>query len=262
MSSTLNMSCQLKWLTILIFLASPFFYSSTYAETVLSRSVYKGSISGWKVEMVRTLKQTTEDRYELRSEAKNLFASIREVSEFEIRDDQLRPLTYSYERKVFGRSATEKIAFDWPANAAHYTRSDRSQNNTSHEITPGMLDPALYQLAMQADLAQGSDTFSYTFVKRKRIETYKFTEKPGEKLKIGKQNYDSEVVSREDEDKAKSTKIWVIPAINYQVGQIQHTDDGDTYQIRLAEYRGDTAQLNRLYARIAKAQPNNNGDAR
>lgn len=258
MSSTLNMSYRLRWLNIFVLLACPFFYSSTYAETVLSRSVYKGSISGWKVEMVRTLKQTSEDHYELRSEAKNLFASIREVSEFEIGDNQLRPLSYSYERKVFGRSTTEKIAFDWSEGVAHYTRSDRSQNNTSHEIQPGILDPALYQLAMQADLAQGRDAFSYSFIKRKRIETYIFTKQPGDKLKIGKQTYDSEVVSRKDRDKDKSTTIWVIPAINYQVGQIEHTDDGDTYQIRLAEYEGDSAQLNRLYARIAQSLPDNN----
>lgn len=255
MSSTLNMLYRLRWLNIFFLLACSFFYSSAHAETQLSRSVYKGSISGWKVEMVRTLKQTTDDRYELRSEAKNLFASIREVSEFEIKDNQLRPLSYLYERKVFGRDATEKIVFDWPAGVAHYTRSDRSQNNTTHEIQAGILDPALYQLAMQADLSQGNDDFSYSFIKRKRIETYAFTKQPGDKLKIGKKTYDSEVVSRKDQDKNKSTTIWVIPTINYQVGQIQHTDDGDTYQIRLSGYEGDTAQLNQLYSRIAQSEP-------
>lgn len=249
------MSSTMKWLNIFVLLTCPFFYSSAHAETLLSQSVYKGSISGWKVEMVRTLKQVAADRYELRSEAKNLFASIREISEFEIKDEQLRPLSYIYERKVFGRSAKEEIAFDWSAGAAHYTRSDRSQNNTSHQIEPGILDPALYQLAMQADLAQGRDAFSYDFVKRKRIETYEFSKQPGEKLKIGKQTYDADVVSREDRDKDKATKIWVIPSLDHQVGQIQHTDDGDTYQIRLAEYRGDSAQLKQLYARLAKLTP-------
>jgi hypothetical protein len=250
------MTSTLKWLNIFVLLACPFFYSATHAESVLSQSVYKGSISGWKVEMVRTLKQTSDNRYELRSEAKNLFASIREVSEFEIKDEQIRPLFYLYERKVFGRNAKEEIAFDWPEGVAHYSRSDRPQNNTSHNIEPGILDPALYQLAMQAELAQGLDTFSYTFVKRKRIETYAFTTQPSDKLKIGKQTYDAEVVSREDRDKDKSTKIWVIPDLDHQVGQILHTDDGDTYQIRLAEYRGDSAQLKQLYARLAKLTPN------
>lgn len=249
------MTSTLKWLNLFVLLACPFFYSPAHAETTLSRSVYKGSISGWKVEMVRTLKELSGDRYELKSEAKNLFASIREVSEFAIKDEQLRPLTYIYERKVFGRDTTEKIVFDWSEGVAHYTRSDRSRNNTSHKIEPGILDPALYQLAMQADLAQGADEFSYKFIKRKRIESYEFAIQPGDKLQIGKQSYDTEVVSRQDKDKDKSTRIWVIPALDYQVGQIQHTDDGDTYQIRLAEYQGDSAQLKQLYARLAKLTP-------
>lgn len=247
------MSSRLKWLNIAALLACSFLFSAAIsAETVLSRSVYKGSISGWKVEMVRTLKQTSADHYELRSEAKNLFASIREVSEFKIKDEHISPLAYTYERKIFGRSTTEAIAFDWSTNTAHYSRSDRPQNNTSHKVEPGILDPALYQLAMQAELAQGLDDLSYSFVKRKRIDTYEFTKRPNDKLTIGKQTFDAEVVSRKDEAKDKATKIWVIPSLDYQVGQIQHTDDGDTYQIRLAEYQGDSAKLKQLYGRLAK----------
>lgn len=246
------MSPTLKWLNIFTLLVAPLLSGLATAETTLSRSVYKGSISGWKVEMVRTLKQTSDSHYELRSEAKNLFASIREVSEFELKDEKLRPLAYIYERKIFGRSTTEKITFDWPENSAHYTRSDRSRNNTTHDIKPGMLDPALYQLAMQADLAQGGEAFSYEFVKRKRIDTYEFIKQADDTLEIGKQSYATTVVAREDRDKDKATKIWVIPALDYQVGQIQHTDDGDTYQIRLAEYEGDSAKLKQLYQRIAK----------
>lgn len=248
------MSSRVKWLKILALFICPilFFGAAAHAETVLSRSVYKGSISGWKVEMERTLKHTSDDRYELRSEAKNLFASIREVSEFEVKGDQIRPLSYLYERKIFGRTTTEAISFDWPNSTAHYTRSDRPQNNTSHQIEPGILDPALYQVAMQADLTNGVEELSYRFVKRKRIDTYTFLKQSDDELKIGKQAFAAEVVSRKDNDKDKATTIWVIPSLHYQVGQIQHTDDGDTYQIRLAEYRGDTAKLQQLYQQLRR----------
>src|SRR5690606_4227172 len=109
--------------------------------------------------------------------------------------------------------------------------------------------------AMQAELAQGVDTLSYRFIKRKRVETYEFAKQPGDNLKIGNQSFETDVVFRQDQDKDKSTKIWVIPTLDYQVGQIQHTDDGDTYQIRLADYQGDSAKLQQLYTRIAKLTP-------
>ena len=102
-----------KWLNVLALLAiSSLIIPVASADTTLSRSVYKGSISGWKVEMVRTLEQTSKDHFVLKSEAENLFASIRETSEFEIHDKQLKPLMYVYERRVFGRSTVEKIQFD------------------------------------------------------------------------------------------------------------------------------------------------------
>lgn len=224
----------------------------TYNEQ-LARSVYKGTISGFKIEMVRTLTQIDEHRYVLKSEAKNLFASIKEVSEFQIKDNSLYPSQYTYERRLFGRSTTEKISFDWTAMSAFYTRSDRPQNDTTHAIKAGFLDPALYQLALQADLATQETDLVYEFVKRKRLEHYNFKALANESFSVQKHNYDSLVVLRENDEKDKITRLWVIPDLDYQVGQIRHTDDGDTYEIRLAEYQGNSAKLKQLYQIISRA---------
>lgn len=252
------MSSSSKWLNRFVLLFAYFviqsFCSSALAETTLARGVYKGNISGWKADMVRTLKQTSTDRYQLSSEAKNLFASVREFSEFEFKDEQIRPLSYVYERRLFGRNTVEKISFDWDAGTAHYSRSDRPQNDTNHKLESGLLDPALYQLVMQADLAQNRERQSYKFIKRKRIETYTFATLPEETLEIGKKSFQAKLVERKDEKDGRATRIWVLPEVSYQIGQIRHTDDGDTYEIRLAGYEGDAKGLQELYFRISKAR--------
>jgi hypothetical protein len=231
-------------------LLSSCFWALSVAQAnpeTLSRSVYKGSFSGWKVEMVRTLTHTGNDQYVLRSEAKNLFASVVETSEFSLQRPQLIPTSYVYTRSVFGRQANEKIQFDWQANTAFYSRSDRPQNNMQHTLVTGLLDPALYQIALQADLANGKENLQYTFIKRKRQETYEFQLLPNEQFSLQKKNYDALVLLRKDTDNNKTTRIWVLPELDYQVAKIHHTDDGDTYEITLAAYQGDSVRLKQFY---------------
>jgi hypothetical protein len=219
---------------------------------LLSRSVYKGTISGWKVEMVRTLTHTDKGHYQLRSEAKNMFATVVENSDFTVKNQRLLPLDYIYDRRVFSRQATEKIRFDWNSRNAFYTRSDRTQNNTQHPLHGELLDPALYQLALQADLANGVTDLNYTFIKRKRLETYNFQLLPGEKFPLQKKTYDALVLIREDKEKNKATKVWILPELNYQVGKIQHTDDGDTFQVTLSAHEGDSTKLKAFYGNLLR----------
>ena len=162
------------------------------------------------------------------------------------------PLDYVYDRRVFGRKTNEKIHFDWNSNSAFYTRSDRTQNNTQHELKQGVLDPALYQLALQADLANNTANLNYEFVKRKRLETYHFQLLPAEKFQLQKKTYDALVLVREDKEKNKITKVWILPQLDYQVGRIQHTDDGEVYQVTLAAYEGDSAKMQAFYSSLTR----------
>src|SRR5690606_8651451 len=170
-----------------------------------------------------------------------------------IKDGHIYPLQYVYTRKIFGRTTTEKIVFDWSSKSAFYNRSDRPQNDTTHKIDVGILDPALYQLALQADLATENPAITYEFIKRKRVEQYQFNRLANESFSIQKKSYDAQVVVRENEEKDRVTRLWVVPELDFQVAQIRHTDDGDTYEVRLAEYEGNSAKLRDLYQRVSKA---------
>ena len=222
--------------------------SATDAETSLMQAVYKGKISGWKVELKRSLIRYPDGQYQLRSSAENLFASIEEKSLFELKEGRLVPQEYTYERSIFGKKSLEKIAYDWTKNQAFYTRSDRERNNTEHALSTYLMDPALYQIAIQADLAKGQDFLHYRYIKRKYIDEYQLHIQDNESIIIDDKKYDAKVVLRKDPDSDKSTKVWVVPKLHYMIAKIQHTDkDGDEFSITLANYSADTNQLEQFY---------------
>lgn len=215
---------------------------------VLMSATYEGKISGWNVELQRTLTQYPDGRYLLRSYASKVFASIEETSSFIVKEGRVMPQEYRYERSVFGKKSTEKIVFEWENKRALYTRSDRKQNNTEHKLTHGVLDPALYQLAIQADLAKGHEGLHYRFIKRKRIEQYHLKAKMDETLAFAGKNFEAAVVLREDPDSDKSTKVWSLPSHSHVIAKIQHTDkDGDEFEITLSKFAVAEKALNDFY---------------
>lgn len=227
------------------------------AQRIMS-AIYEGEVSGWDVELKRTLTQYPDGRYRLRSHASKVFASIEETSIFTLKNGEIQPLEYRYERSVFGKKAVERIVYDWDSMRAQYTRSDRQKNNTEHKLTPGVLDPALYQLAIQADLAKGHNDLQYRFIKRKRTESYDLMAKTNETVGFAGKKYEAAVVLREDPDSDKSTKVWVLPALDYMIARIQHVDkDGDQFEISLTKYSVAEKQLDRFY----KAFSNNSKDS-
>lgn len=232
---------------VLLISADPVAAQDDSSQRILS-ATYEGKISGWNVELDRTLTQYPDGRYLLRSHASKVFASIEETSLFRLNDGRIQPLEYRYERSVFGKKAVERIVYDWDALRAQYTRSDRKKNNTEHKLTPGLLDPALYQLAIQADLAKGHQDLQYRFIKRKRIEGYDLLAKTDETVSFAGKKYQAAVVLRDDPKSEKSTKVWVLPELDYMIARIQHIDkDGDEFEISLAKYAADKEQLDRFY---------------
>lgn len=236
-------------LSALLAMAAAHGWAKDAEPQLLMSATYQARISGWNVELERTLTQYPSGRYALRSYASKLIASIEETSVFTIKNGLIQPLEYRYHRNVFGRKATEKIVYDWEKQRAYYTRSDREQNNTEHKLTPGLLDPALYQLAIQADLAKGHNGLHYSFIKRKRIEHYQLEAKEDETVSFADKNYAAIVVLREDPDSDKSTKVWTVPALNYIVAKIEHTDKkGDEFEINLTKFATAESALNDFYS--------------
>lgn len=235
-------------LIALFVFSGPKAWAADDSPQVLMRAVYEGKISGWNVELERTLTHYPDGHYRLRSYASKLFASIEETSRFIIKNGHILPQEYVYKRSVFGKKSVERITYDWGKGQAKYTRSDRERNNTEHTLKPSVLDPALYQLALQADLAKGQNGLHYRFIKRKRTEEYHLKTMANETIHFAGKKYEATVVLRKDPDSDKTTKVWVAPALNHAITKIQHTDkDGDEFEITLTKFSAKEDALNEFY---------------
>lgn len=250
LKSSLTTRCLL---VITFAIASFWFHGAAAKEMELYSATYEGRISGFNISLDRTLTQRTDGTFQLHSEASNWFASIRETSIFRFNEQALLPLSYEFRRSVFGRRVVETISYNWDEKEAFYERSDRSRNNTTHELNGQLLDPALFQLMLPIDFYAGEETVGYDFINRKRVRHYAFDLKGEEQVKLGDKEFSALLVEREDED--KRTRVWLVPNLDYQIGRIEHQDDDDTYDIRLVKYKSNSDQLLEFYRKARSSQP-------
>jgi len=118
----------------------------------------------------RKLSRNADNSYRLNSEVKNFIASIRESSEFKLSTTaQLQPQRYEYARKVLGYKAYDSIDFDWQQQQADTQRKDKPERARRLALDGNELDPALYQLQLQADLYNGKTELHYRVAKTNKI---------------------------------------------------------------------------------------------
>lgn len=246
-------------------------------ENMLFSATYKGKLSGFSVKTTRTLTELTPHRYELKSVAKNTFASITEKSFFHVPIQATVPVPiqtveptpkatsssdivntttlfipeqYLYERKILGASSQQQLVFDWNNLTAQYIRKDKPKKNKSHQILSGMLDPSLYQLKLQQDAHNGQRTFHYRYPKTWKIDTMDFTLSKETTFQLDKIRYDAIQLKRINQDDEKQTYVTLIPDLHFQIAKITHVEeDGKKYSITLTDFSANDEKLNEFYTR-------------
>lgn len=229
-------------------------FAGAISAEPLFTAEYQGNYGSMKITMVRTLTQTGSS-YTLQSSATSFMASIDEVSQFTANHGQLAVNNYRYERKIFGVKKHETLDFDWAQNQVSYTKDNK--NKGTQKLAIGTLDPTLYQLQLQRDLAQNPEqtSFSYTFARRNHTKTYHFKRQAQEAITFDGKNYQALVFARTKDNNNKETRLWLIPELGYVLAKIQHTEeDGDTYQVLLKQYQQNPALIQFLLA-SQPAQP-------
>ena len=207
---------------------------SIYAEEVLFTAEYQGEYSGMTIKSTRRLIAQDGGQYRFESVIKNAFASIIEKSLFNLHEGIIVPQRYHFKRKVLSFKADETIDFDWNKGIAQYRRKKKENKNRDHEISPGVLDPALYQLQIQRDLYSQNDKLSYAFVKSNKVKNMLFTTKEKETLRVGKNQYEALKVERVNLDDNSQTRLWVVPELDFLIAKIEHIEEnGESYSINL-----------------------------
>lgn len=160
---------------------------------------------------------------------------INETSRWEVRDGQLRPLVYKYEKSDGKKVKKEVHRFDWNNNQVSSVTKD---GKNKLDLKPGMLDKLLYQLAIMEitdpkeglnyDLIDGTDLKNYHFefkgeeeltTPMGKLKTLKFQRKRAdEKAEV------VEVNNPDQENKKRSTIIWCAPSLHNLPVRVDNVD--------------------------------------
>jgi hypothetical protein len=204
--------------------------SARAAEPLLNTQ-YSAQYKGFDLALVRTLKPLGNDRFVFESRAGGAIARIEESSTFR-RDASGRwvPQLYRYNQSVLGISRKYELRFNAAGDSVTYA-DKKGQRAIS--IAPGTLDPLLYQLKLQQDLARQSGDYRYRFVNRSKLKDYRFDIDGREALTLGGQRLDSLRLRKQDNDTSQETLIWFSPGNGYQLMRLRHTEDDDSYSISL-----------------------------
>ena len=209
-------------------------HTALSAEPLFS-ATYQGKYGNLNITMVREL-NATNNAYQLSSKAKAFAAKINEYSTFSLQQDRIIPQEYAYQRKVFGVKKAENLKFDWQNNKAWFEKG--SSGKVERELKAGSLDPTLYQLQLQRDIARNPQqkTWSYLFARRKQTKRYTFEKQGSESITLKDKAYSALVYARVN-DGDKETRFWLIPELDYVIAKIQHNEEDKAYEVTLKEYK-------------------------
>ena len=213
--------------------------SSSIAQLRTFQAIYTSqwdlgiSLSG-KAE--RSLVKFSDGNYRLTTEASAMIASLAESSLFSFLDDQLQPIHYSYQRKVFNNKRNVEVAFDWPNKKVKNTAEGSSW---VMDIVPHTLDKQSVQLRLQLDLAitpvVEGQVYAYEVADGGLLKTYQFIADGEDLIETDLGTFKSVRIKRDrGEDTNRETWIWFAPELDYTIVRIvQKETDGKRYQLNL-----------------------------
>ncbi|NVK41929.1 MAG: DUF3108 domain-containing protein [Oceanospirillaceae bacterium] len=203
------------------------------ASEPLLESTYKARYRGFDLELTRTLTPLGNDQFRFDSIADSALAQIEESSTFS-RDSRGKwtPHHYSYSQKIFGLSKGYELQFNEAGGKATY--SDKDGDKTI-SISPDTLDPLLYQLRMQHDIARQRGGYSYHFLRRGKLKRYTFKVEGQDVLPLNGEGVETTRLVKDDGD--DDTRIWFSNGDGYQLTRLTYSDDGETYEINLDSVR-------------------------
>jgi hypothetical protein len=183
----------------------------------------------------RSLEALADGQWKLNFTASMLVAGLTEESVLRTEASSVVPLTYTYERNGLGKGKKIELTFDW--NAKQVIGSDRGKP-VKLPLVRGLLDKSSYQLALQADVAEGTKTMSYQVVDGDEVETYDFRVLGEEVVRTKAGLVDAIKVERvrDPTQSSRKTILWFAKDWDYLLVRLHQVEkDGKEYQIMLKD---------------------------
>ena len=207
-------------------------HSADKAELKPFSAEYKAEVSGFSGSGSRSLTKEGDDWVlKFGAEASIVIASISidETSRVAIKNGQVEPLQYVYERKGIGGKPAKVANFDWNAMTASWAQADKK---SSIKFKKGSQDPLSYQLNLRMDLKAGKKDLAYPVVDDDEVYERKFIIEGEEELntKAGKLKTVKVKIVRDDND--RQTWIWFAKDWDYVLVQFLQKEKDSDYLIK------------------------------
>ncbi len=156
---------------------------------------------------------------------------IIQVTDFEIKNNLIRPLIYRYDRNKGKKTVLQ--TYDWEN---HRVISRRDDKVSEYAIPTKVQDQSIYQLSLMLDLADGLRDFTYHVAENVRLVDYKIQYLGTKKLKSRLGRFKTIVV--QVKTKNNKTTIWCAPSLHFLPIKIEFIEDGTSFTAWLKEIRG------------------------
>jgi hypothetical protein len=206
---------------------------------------YSVSLGGIEAgELTRSLTTQTDGKriFQSETQAKGIFAIfkpeiITETSQWQLNNQYVRPLKYSYVREGGKKDKYMLMNFDWQAKQLHI---DDKKRPWSLGLVPKTLDKLVYQIALMLDLQKQQSTFSYQIADGGKIKTYDIIAYGTEKINTAMGEIETIKLKRERSDsKDRQTTLWCAPSLNYLPVQLEHIEkDGTVFIASIKQLDG------------------------
>ncbi len=204
-------------------------------------AIYKANVNGLPVTITSTL-ETTAEGYRISTAADNFLGKLREHERFHLVGEHIVVDEYEYQRALLGSERLERLVVDRGQGIARYRRDDRARDIP---LTPDLLGPMSYQVQLRRDLAAGDAEFSYRVMHRGKVKEYHFEREGTEPVALPSGAVEAVRVRRVRDDNDRETVFWMAPTFDFQLIKLRQIEEGERYELLLAELRAAGASGDR-----------------
>lgn len=159
---------------------------------------------------------------------------IDEDSRWTLHAANIRPLSYTYNRRGGSKDRLVELTFDWKRGIVeNKVDGDRWRM----PVPEGALDKLVVQVAMMLDLARGKRSMQYAIADGGKLKTYRFKVLGNESLETPAGRFETVKIERLRENNKRSTYLWCAPALhNLPVRVDQREEDDSQFSMLLSRY--------------------------
>ncbi len=183
----------------------------------------------------RVLKHLGGDQYRMELTAKSIFLTNREISQFELKDCNIKPIHYRYERTGLGKDKRYLLDFSPDLTSVVYEENkDRKTLTLDNEV---YLDRLSETLAIQCLLASGKEKMEIPIVDKGKIRSHQFEVTGKELIETKTGKFMALRVERiRPPNSSRKTTLWFAPQLNFQLVRMEQKKESRTFTLTLSNY--------------------------